>query len=163
VIRQAIKEDCINLAALSIEVWLGTYAVDGINKASSKFVLSTFTEKYFTDLLLNKNFRLLLEIEGPYLRGYTLLNLQSFYQSEENGFEIDKLYVQEQFQGRGIGRKLLSEVERQFGNKFWLHSWVHNKSINFYKKLGFIDIGRYDFEFDSEIIENRVLAFNGMK
>lgn len=159
-IREAIVEDCINLAALSIEVWLHTYAIDGISTENSRYAVSTFTEEHFKKLLLDKNYKLLVYMEGIYLRGYTLVNLKSFYKSEENGFEIDKLYVQVHFHGKGIGRRLISEVKNQIGDQFWLHTWVRNKSIGFYKKLGFVDIGRYDFEFETGIIENRVLAFS---
>ncbi|MBI9091338.1 MAG: GNAT family N-acetyltransferase [Desulfobacterium sp.] len=158
-IREANDGDCINLAALSMDVWLQTYAIEGIRTESSTYVLSTFTEKYFKGVLREPNYRLFVYIDGVYLRGYTLVNLESQFESAENGFEIAKLYVHGPFQGNGIGRKLLSEVRARYGDRFWLYTWVRNKSIGFYKKNGFKEIGQYTFEFGSEMIENCVLGF----
>ena len=59
-IREAIQSDCKNLTALSLLVWLETYAVEGIKTEYSDFALSTFTEKYFSDLLSNANYRILI-------------------------------------------------------------------------------------------------------
>lgn len=39
--------DAANLAALSIEVWLHTYARDGIRQAFSDYVLREFTAERF--------------------------------------------------------------------------------------------------------------------
>ena len=154
-IREANQGDCINIAALSLQVWLETYAIDGIRTENSKYALSTFTEKHFKGLLGEQNYRLLVYIDGVYLRGYALVNLESQFESENNGFEIEKLYVQGPFQGKGIGRKLLLEVKARYGEIFWLYTWVRNKSIAFYKKFG--------FKFGSGMIENRVLGFGRTK
>ena len=158
-IIEASESDCINLAALSLEVWLQTYSIDGIRTENSEYALSTFTEEHFKKLLIDPKYKLLVFTEGLYLRGYALINFESWFKSEENGFEIEKLYVQGPFQGQGIGQNLLSEIITRYGNKFWLYTWVRNKSIEFYKKFGFKDIGQYDFKFGNDTIENRVLAY----
>ncbi len=159
-IREANKSDCINLVALSLEVWLRTYCVDGIRTENSKFALSTFTEDSFRQILADENRKLLLFTEDIYLRGYVLVNLQSHFQKAGNGFEIEKLYVQEAFQNQGVGRQLLQEIIERYGGNFWLYSWVRNKSIQFYKLFGFEDIGQYNFMLGNDTIENRVLAYN---
>ena len=160
-IRKANKTDSINLAALSIQVWLHTYASEGIRKEISSFALKTFTEEYFNNLLNDPNYRILVFIKENHLVGYILAHLDSFWQDQSNGYEVDKLYVQEHFQGKGIGRKLLSELAVRYGGTFWLSTWVHNeKAINFYKHFGFIDIGHTYFELDKdELHENRILAY----
>lgn len=159
-IRDATKEDCINLTALSLQVWLDTYAVDGIDRNISGFVLSLFTPAYFEERLDSPDYRMLVFTEGAYLRGYVLVNLTSRHQGEENGFEIDKLYVQGPFQGRGIGRRLLEAAASRYGRRFWLYTWVRNRAIGFYKHFGFRDIGRYDFQVGDISVENRVLAYS---
>lgn len=159
-IREANQSDCVNLAALSLEVWLRTYCVDGIRSENSRFALSEFTEDSFRKILADSSRRVLLFTEDVYLRGYVLVNLESHYQSVENGFEIEKLYVQEAFQNQGIGRKLLEEVKERYGNNFWLYTWVRNKSLKFYKLFGFEDLGQYDFKLGNDTIRNRVLTYN---
>jgi len=163
-IREANKEDSINLVALSIQVWLHTYATDGISEELSSFVLNEFTEEKFLSYINHPDYRVLVDINNDHLVGYVMMNLKSYWKDESNGFEIEKLYVQEHFQGTGLGRKLLSEVIRRYGDVFWLSTWVENKTgIGFYKHFGFVDVGRVDFKLsEDEIAENRVLVFKGL-
>lgn len=146
-IREATESDCINLAALSLNVWLTTYSVDGIRTENSEYALSVFTEPHFKKLLEDSKYRLLVFVDGFYLRGYALINLESRFESDENGFEIEKLYVHGPFQGRGIGRRLLEEIQEHYGDRFWLYTWMRNKSLTFYEQYGFADIGQYQFTF----------------
>ena len=158
-IRNATEKDSLNLAALSIQVWLHTYATAGLRQEISNYVLSTFTEHYFDKLLNSPNYRILVFIEKNHLVGYIMANLESVWENELNGYEIEKLYVHENFQGKGIGRVLLSEMATQYGGTFWLSTWEHNvKAIGFYKHLGFLDIGCKHFQLENESHENRVLA-----
>lgn len=159
-IRKANKSDCINLAALSLEVWLRTYCVDGIRSENSNFAISAFTEESFQTILTDSSRRVLLFTEDMYLRGYVLVNLESHYQSEERGFEIERLYVHEAFQSQGIGQELLQEVKARYGRRFWLYTWERNHSLQFYKSFGFKDIGQYGFKIGNNIIKNRVLTYN---
>jgi diamine N-acetyltransferase len=60
-IREAKESDCVNLAALSLEVWLTTYSIDGIRTENSRYALSTFTEKHFKELLNDPQYKILPE------------------------------------------------------------------------------------------------------
>lgn len=162
-IREATELDCINLTALSLEVWFQTYSIDGIRTENSKFALSSFNERYFKEILHDNKYKLLVFTEGIYLRGYILVNFKSQFESKKHGFEIERLYVHGPFQGNGIGPKLLLEIKDRYGSQFWLYTWVCNKSIAFYKKFGFKDIGRYDFKLGNDVIENRVMVYEPTK
>jgi diamine N-acetyltransferase len=162
-IREANKKDALNLAALSIQVWLDTYAVTGIRTEISKFVLSTFSQDYFSSIIDNKNYKILVALEGGLLVGYVMANFEAIWQDSSNGYEIDKLYVQGHFQGKGIGKRLLAEMSKQCGGTFWLSTWKDNiNAIAFYKRIGFKDIGSKLFEFEGEAHENRVLVVKQM-
>lgn len=50
-IRIGLRTDAENLAALAIQVWLHTYATDGISSIISHYVLSEFTSEMFLALL----------------------------------------------------------------------------------------------------------------
>ena len=89
-IRHACKDDCLQLAALSIKVWLDTYAVEGIKREYAQYALATFTESYFSTLLDSSNYNLLLVEKDQVIQGYALLNMKSSYQSATNGFELEK-------------------------------------------------------------------------
>ncbi|EKO3813200.1 GNAT family N-acetyltransferase [Vibrio harveyi] len=155
-IREATSDDCTQLAVLSIKVWLDTYAKDGIKGEYAQYVLSTFTQSYFAELLNSPQFRLLVSEENQALQGYVLLNLESYYESPQSGFEVEKLYVDSNSKGRGLGRNLLKEVGSKFGNKYWLYTWVENESNGFYEHLGFKKVGLFSFEFSGVKIDNNV-------
>lgn len=154
----------MNLTALSVQVWLHAYAQNGITDTLSRYVFTTFTEAHFQRMLKDPDYRILVFTEDDHLLGYVAANLKSFWKSPANGYEVKTLYVQEHFQGRGIGRKLLAALEQHCGACFWLSTWHKNISaIAFYKHLGFEDLGQTYFELDGERHANRVLALNRVK
>jgi ribosomal protein S18 acetylase RimI-like enzyme len=160
-IRLAKKSDCQNLAALSIQVWMHTYATEGVRNEISNYVLTTFTEKYYLDLLEKPSYKIFVYVEKPNLLGFIVVNLESFFKSETNGFEICIFYVQEHFQNQGIGKSLLNTIKEKHGEVFWLSTWVHNTAaISFYKKNGFKDIGSRNFQLGDEFHENLILSYN---
>ena len=155
-VREATKDDCAKLALLSIRVWLDTYAQEGIKTEYADYVLSTFTADYFLEILHNTKYRVLVSEENEILHGYVMVNLESNYQTPESGFEVEKLYVDNLFKGKGVGKKLLKSMEDQFGRQYWLYTWVKNESNGFYEHLGFSRIGYLTFEFFGALIENNV-------
>lgn len=155
-VREATKDDCAKLALLSIRVWLDTYAQEGIKTEYADYLLSTFTADYFLEILHNTKYRVLVSEENEILHGYVMVNLESNYQTPESGFEVEKLYVDGLFKGKGVGKKLLKSVEDQFGRQYWLYTWVKNESNGFYEHLGFSRIGSLTFEFFGALIENNV-------
>lgn len=160
-IRLAEKSDCKNLAALSIQVWLHTYATMGVGHESSNYVLTTFTEKYYSDLLSKPGYKIFVCVEHENLLGFVVVNLESFFNNTANGFEICTFYVQEHFHNQGIGKRLLSAIKENLGEVFWLSTWVHNTAaIAFYKKRGFKDIGSRNFKLGDKLHENRILSYN---
>lgn len=77
--------------------------------------------------------------------GFMKLNLQSNLpgQPPEQGLEIEKLYFKPAYQGKGIGKKLISmafALAKKLGKKtIWLGVIDCNESaIQFYKKAGFV-------------------------
>lgn len=160
-IRTAVEADCMSLTALSIQVWLHTYATEGVSDDLAREALSTFTPAYFQSIIADPDYRLFVEVDGDNLLGYILLDLDSRC-AEENygGVEVDTLYVQEHFHGRGIGRALLDHAIDTVGARLWLTAWAGNtRALAFYNSYGFVDIGTAWHEFEEQKYENRILAF----
>lgn len=160
-IREATSNDCASLAALSIQVWLDTYAQDGIRPEYAEFALSKFTGDYSMDLIEDKRRKLVVYEDGCFLRGFASINLDSRFEDESNGFEIEHLYIHGPFQGKGVGRQLLDYTKKHFGRCFWLYTWVENDSNGYYEHLGFRKIGNYKFDFHDWVIKNNVYVHIG--
>lgn len=162
-IRKAIQSDCSNLAALSLQVWLHTYATNGIRQQISHYALSTFTEKHFIELLEQTSIDIRIYEEAGRLMGLVVVDLDSTFNGKaETGYEVVHLYVSQHAQGRGIGSQLLKEIECLHGLPIWLTTWVKNNgAIEFYKKLGFHIIGELNFNLEGELHRNHVFSYSG--
>lgn len=163
-IRKAQRQDCRNLAALSIQVWLDTYAREGINNLVTNYVLDTFNERHFLEKLTQPNYHIYAAVEGDNLLGYIAIDLSSQRENaaagKDYGYEVDTLYIQSRQRGKGLGSALLKHAGVEFGHCYWLTTWSHNtEGLGFYRHLGFEDVGVSYFELDGQLHENRVLVY----
>lgn len=159
-VREANHNDCHNLSVLATQVWLHTYAFNGVRQGISDFVTASFNPEAIADWLQSDIHRVLVCERGPFLIGFVVVNLSARFRSEDDGFEIDKFYVYPHSHGQGVGRALLQGVIEHIGPDFWLSTWVHNdQAIGFYRHVGFEDIGQTWFEFEDQKHENRVFAY----
>lgn len=111
-IRKAKKSDCLNLAVLSLQVWLTTYATNGIRSPISRYAISTFTESYFVELLGKSSVDIRVFEENFHLVDFIVVDLKSTFKGCSNlAYEVAALYVSPHFQGARIGRKLLKEIQ----------------------------------------------------
>jgi ribosomal protein S18 acetylase RimI-like enzyme len=161
-IRPAGPSDALKLAALSIQVWLDTYAVQGLRQEYAEYALSTFTETYFISLLQQEEISIYIATHQGAIQGYIQANRHSRYHQQDLGFEVERLYVLGRFQGCGIGRRLLSHMVDKLGERYWLYTWVENESNRFYEKLGLALIGKHRFQFHQWEIENNVYHAPGI-
>jgi ribosomal protein S18 acetylase RimI-like enzyme len=65
--------------------------------------------------------------------------------------KLERIYIYKKFYGKKIGLEMLNfniKLSKEFGQKgMWLYVWVENyRAINFYQKMGFSIIDRYDFK-----------------
>jgi len=69
---------------------------------------------------------------------------------DTKGLEIERIYVEEAYLGKGIGPALFTFVrelaEQGNATHIWLGVWEHNsRAIRFYEKLAFIPFGTHVF------------------
>lgn len=160
-IRKATQDDCTNLAALSLQVWLHTYANKGIRSKIANYALTTFTESYYQGLLNEPICQIWVYIRDEHLVGFIAVDLSSDFGEGLSGYEVTTLYVSEHFHGQGIGRELLEKVKSLYGTPLWLSTWIDNeKAIKFYRKAGFEIIGELNFDLDGEKHENHVFSLS---
>jgi len=159
-IRAINEEDAGNLSALSIFVWLNTYAKNGIRDNISNFVLNEFNQERFKKIANSIEKEAFIAICDQHVVGMVIIDLGSKYEgSQDFGSEIETLYVHPNFQRRGIGKLLLNHLKENVTEKSWLKTWVHNTSaIMFYEQNGFKIVGKAEFNLLNEVHINHVLS-----
>lgn len=163
-IRAAKPEDASALAAISIEVWIGTYQRDGVSAFFADYVLSTFTTENTQALIEDPNERLFVCETTEGLVGYIRLSLNSTGEHPAcTGAEITTLYVQPRHHGKRIGAVLLDAAfnsARDGGaGSVWLTTNSENTpAIGFYKALGFAHVGETEYPIGDRSYTNHVFV-----
>ncbi len=89
--------------------------------------------------------------------GYLKLN-KGKAQNEDlfpNGLEIERIYVSQEHQNKGLGQKLIdfciTKAEADGFDPLWLGVWDQNfGAIKFYKRNGFVPFGKHSFWLGSD-------------
>ena len=164
-LRFAVAEDTLCLSVLAMQVFLDTYATQGIRAALAKEVLSTYSKQVFEEAVSKENTRIVVAEQAGHLIGFAQVTLGESQVLAPGGpqSELLRLYVQEPFTGKHVGTQLLAAAERlakEAGTSvLWLTPWVHNhRAIGFYISRGYEDCGLTYFTFEGESHENRVFA-----
>jgi ribosomal protein S18 acetylase RimI-like enzyme len=161
-IRAATLVDAPRIAVLGAHVWVQTYAAAGVSDVIAQYVLASFTPSKFRALVEDSSIVLLVAEAGTSLAGYIVMRLGSSHADVPN--EIETLYVQDSFAGRGIGSALLSDVRdiamARTGNRsIWLAVNSQNdKAISFYRSRGMTQHGIVHFELGGTKHENMVMV-----
>ncbi|MCP5283784.1 MAG: GNAT family N-acetyltransferase [Burkholderiaceae bacterium] len=164
-IREATYDDPLCLSVLAMQVFLDTYATQGIRPAIAREVLSGYSEAVFRGAVTDEMARIHVAEVSGHLVGFAHVTLGAQHELSPPGnqSELLRLYVQEPFVGQGIGTMLLAQAEAaaaQGGSTvLWLTPWVHNhRALQFYKRRGYEDYGLTQFVFEGESHDNRLYA-----
>ena len=151
-IRKAELRDINNLAVLKQQVWISTYAKEGILDEFSRYVISEYSVENVKKSIQNINSMTLLATSNNCLIGCVeiLLLPQRPTEEIEPCIEISTFYVLKGFQNKGIGKKLLTECIKEIKglnfDKIWLSVYYKNqKAIEFYLRQNFNHIGETNF------------------
>lgn len=162
--RLGTPSDAACLAALGSQVWLHTYATQGIRPTIANYVHEHLSPAAFRRHLERSDaFTLIAEVDG-HLVGFAIGEVgKPCIAPSPASTHLDKLYVQEHFMGLGIGYGLLlkarTEAARCTGTPgLWLTVNSKNElARNFYTRQGFTEIGVSQFELYGERHDNRIL------
>ncbi len=152
-----------------MQVFLDTYATQGIRPALAREVLSEYSQGRFQQALANEAVQLCVAEVAGHLVGFAHVVLGQGHDlapaaaSGKTAAELLRLYVQEAFTGCQVGTQLLAQAEAQASaagaGLLWLTPWVHNhRALAFYGRRGYRDHGQTFFVFEGESHENRVYA-----
>ena len=164
--RSGTPEDALCLGVLATQVFLDTYATNGIRSDLAREALSVYSQETFAARLADPNTCFILaEVKG-HLVAFAEVALGRACPAP--GFaqvEVARLYVQRNFQRLGIGRTLVLGAERlarEHGfESVWLTAWSGNiPALAFYPAMGYRDIGVTTYVIEGQGYENRIFANN---
>lgn len=148
-----INETNLNeLQNLSRQTFFDTYGWGNTAENMQIYLNRCFSKEKLEYELKNPNSEFFFAKLDGVVVGYLKLNYgnaQTEFQ-EENGMEVERIYVVKEYQGKKIGRLLIQKaidlgIERQM-EYLWLGVWERNpKAISFYEKSGFSHIGEHTF------------------
>lgn len=160
--RIARPSDAPILAAISIEVWLGTYIRRGVNAFFAEFALNTFTSAKLSALLEDPDEHVIVSENEDGLDGF--IRISHGKAAPVTGcstMEISTLYVQPRHHGRGLGKALLGQgldhARTAGAPSVWLTTNSENTpAIAFYLKQGFEKVGTTHFRIQEQAYLNDV-------
>jgi ribosomal protein S18 acetylase RimI-like enzyme len=121
------------------------------------FLAHNYAEEKLLSELMNRESRFFFANEGAETVGYLKLNSGEAQTVLPNceGFEIERIYVDKDSKGKGIGKMFIDfsirEAIRSNAGYIWLGVWEHNKpAIGFYIKSGFTVSGSHIFKLGNE-------------
>jgi len=162
IIRKAKLEDACNIAMLKIQVWLHTYATDGIEPEYAEYLNAEITKEKTETIIINSKKQLFLaEKEGRIIACYQLDFDTSCPVNKIKEPELSVLYLSQHFHGRGIGRELLLHAEKEIKKSgysgIWLTAYHENRqAIDFYYRQNYLMKGKCFFEMGDSKYENWV-------
>ncbi len=163
-IRSGVPGDAENLTALAMQVWLQTYATEGISSTISSYVLSEFTVARFQALLSAESSVVFIAEVGKNLVGYAVVSVDTPCPEPTSAkVELATLYIQAPFAGKGVGSSLLRQAEswarQEKNSSVWLTVNSRNvRAIAFYTKHQYRQLGITYFALGHEKHENLVLV-----
>ena len=162
-IRNGRSEDANRLAVLATQVWLHTYATSGIRATIAEYVLHEFAPEKYRALLNDPTFQVFVAASGESLIGLAVVKFDTPCPAgKASSAELQMLYFQEPFLGRGVGKSLLqaaeAEAKRRSNSVLWLAVNAKNASaIAFYARRGYAKVGTSYFVLGEGRHENHVL------
>lgn len=165
-LRCATLADASSIAAISLEVWIGTYLKRGVNGFFADYALNAFTPDKIAQQIADPRqfFRVSQNDEG--IDGFIRVTCDSqppVPLPAAAAMEIATFYVQPRHHGTGIGSRLLSAAVQhcraQGADAVWLTTNAENDpAIAFYRARGFEQVGETQFRIADQAYLNNVYA-----
>lgn len=164
-LRTPTKSDASSIAAISIEVWLGTYIKRGVSAFFADYALKEFTPSNMEALISDPNQFILVSENEEGVDGFIRVSQAS--EAPVPGcsqMEISTLYVQPRHHGTGIGKRLLKAGLKHCwdhgARSVWLATNAENDpAITFYISQGFEHVGESHFQINDQRYLNNVYSY----
>lgn len=152
-IRKATLQDATVLCELGARTFSDTFAAANTEENMKMHLAKYFNIQRTTEELQDVRNIFLLACEGSQPAGYAKIRATNDQPEGVNAnapLEIERIYVDRKYQGRGVGKILmeacLAHAQDNAHDVVWLGVWEHNpRAINFYHQWGFERFGQHTF------------------
>ena len=163
--RLAASSDALCIGVLATQVFLDTYATDGIRPDLAREVLAGYSPEVFAARLSAAATTFVVAEVAGSLAGFAEINRESPcpVDAVATRVELVRLYVQRPFQRNGVGTALLARAERHASEAgaraIWLAAWSGNQpALAFYRAARYGEVGRVAHVIEGRTYENRVFV-----
>ncbi len=164
-LRKANISDASSIAAISIEVWIGTYLKRGVSAFFADYAIDEFTPSKTERLISDSGQFIVVSENEQGIDGF--IRVTSDSKAPVSGcseVEISTLYVQPRHHGRGIGKRLLNAAfqhcREEAVDSVWLTTNAENDpAIEFYLSQGFEHVGETHFRIADAAYLNNVYSY----
>ncbi len=157
-IRRASFSDAALLAELGARTYFDTFAADNTAEDMAAYLASAFSSPIQMKELADPDAVFFIAETDGRAAGYAKLQRSVVPDcvSSQSAAEIVRLYVEQQYHGRGIGaalmRECIEEGKRLGVRTLWLGVWERNfRAQAFYRKWGFREVGSHEFRMGSDV------------
>lgn len=156
-VRRASTEDAKVLAELGAQTFIETFAKDNAPEDMAVYLAASFSvERLTVELADPPAIFFIAEVEGR-AAGYAKIHSGEVSDGVEGErpIELVRLYVLQEWLGRGVGQALMQrciDEARALGfQTIWLGVWEHNgRAQAFYRKWNFYEVGEHIFQLGSD-------------
>lgn len=163
--RAANPADALCIGVLAMQVFLDTYAPDGLRPDLAREALDNYNPAVYEARLRDVANHIVLAERADHLLAFCECSRASAppITALAGGIELVRLYVQRHAKRLGIGAALLANAEdeaRRGGAPFlWLTAWAGNSNARaFYLAQGYADVGTTSYVIEGQAYENRIYS-----
>jgi ribosomal protein S18 acetylase RimI-like enzyme len=153
IIKAITLQELEALQQISKQTFLETFAAANTAENMSRYLAQQFSLEALTEQLENPDSAFHVAMLDNQIIGYVKLNAGASQTEikDQNGLEIERIYVLKDFHGKKVGQLLYDRVlaiaKQKQVDYVWLGVWEENpRAIGFYKKNGFVEFDKHTFK-----------------
>jgi GNAT superfamily N-acetyltransferase len=164
-LRPAVAADALCIGVLGMQVFLETYAPDGVRPDLAREVLQLLSPETTATALARDDQRFIVAERAGHLLGFAHWRPGAAHEGvhADRPAELFRLYVLLRFAGSGLGTRLLRAAEEaaaaEGADTMWLTAWAGNaRARAFYPRRGYTDVGETAYVIEGIAYENRIFV-----
>ena len=165
IIRRGVPADAMALADFAAAAFADAFGSQNIAENIAAYLSEAYSPRQQAVELSDPAYRTVLVESNGALIAFAQVRIHQGPSCVEgpDPIELYRFYVDRQWHGQGVARRLMQEVLRAAqeldGRTLWLSVWEHNpRAIRFYEKEGFRDVGTADFYLGPDRQTDRIMV-----